>query len=551
MILDQNSPNIKQPQTSTIPNDHPIENSKEFTESVYVTSFPDRNVVNNLSNTLLNDVLDSNKTHTIDKKSHHQKASLGTYAKLSAIRENKGIAADNKSRYRLLKTSRRLIRELCQHKHKMAQCHHGFIPHANPTLQDNGTGKGYSWGNVIKCDNPYCPVCSVRVAHELRHKLAQAVSNASTQGLKVVMMTLTCQHDARHTALDNVKAMIRAWNKFRGCRKYRELFDAHGVVDYIRVTDATFNPINGNHFHFHVLLFIDQKQYDSQIWQNPPSWNFDDIDQNGHFWQIFQHWQAQLNKLDRTCLARYALDIRQTDDYVADYVAKIGHAPQGAEWDITAEASLSPLKRASDNHYTLHQLLILADKGDTWAAGMWSQYIDAMKHRSHVQWSKGLQDRLGVGETPLDDKVIDMLAQFKPTFEATRAAWRYLRADRNIRADLLVAANNGDYELVARELAKCDVIGLFLQNNGDDPPAAGWHVVSNYDLSTAKHTVLGRVYVHQGKVVDAHASVVIVPTIDKMRVNPGTHKSPTNKIMRLPTQLRLLKGVDAGDNMRN
>lgn len=539
MILDQNPNNIKPPQDNK-DSHSPLEYSKEFTKTLDVVSFPDKKVINNLLNISLN----TNKHHTITKNSQAQKRSLGTYAELSAKPENKGIQPVDKKRYRLGKLARKLVKEKCMKKHRIAECHYSFVPHANPTLYDNGAGHGYSWGNVVKCSSPYCPICSVRISHDLRGKLARAVSNGSAQGLKVVMMTLTCQHDARHRAGDNVNAMISAWNKFRGHRKYKELFDANGVVGYIRVTDETFNSVNGSHFHFHVLLFIESDKFNPDLWTN----NMED--DNSLWWQIVMHWDAQLDKLNRTCAAQYAVDIREADTYVADYIAKIGHEPGNSEWDITAEAALSPLKRGHDEHYTLFQLLVLADKGDDWAGLTYAEYVDAMKHRSRVQWSKGLQERLEIIDTIEDENPVDdSSAEEKPQFVATRPAWRYIREDRNLRADLLVAANNGDYELVARELAKCDVIGLFLQNTDDSSLVDGWHKVTNYNLHTAQDTIIGRVYVHQGKIADAHASVVIIPPADKISNAPGTHKMSDKPACHKPGQLVLWKGGDTGDNV--
>ena len=100
-----------------------------------------------------------------------------------------------------------------------------------------------------------------------------------------------------------------------------------------------------------------------------------------------------------------------------------------------------------------------------------------------------------------------------------------------------------------RELAKWNVIGLFLQNNGDSPLVDGWHRVSNYDLSTGDKSILGRVYVHRGKIADADAIAFIVPSSDKMRSSTGTHKMSDKPASNKPVQLVLLKGGDAGVNL--
>ena len=436
--------------------------------------------------------------------SSDESALLGIYATYSASRsiiDVDEVRNYDQIRYKLLHTQRESLRKYASKKHRIYECHHSFVPNANPELDHNTDTKCSSIHNVKKCENQYCAVCSVRDGYESRQDLARIVAEAFKQDLVPVLLSLNIQHGLQHSCKDNVDAYKRAWGKFTESHRYKkDIRDAYGVFGYYWQIDETFSPINGSHVHGHVVLFIEKDKFDPKDWAN-------DEDEDRLWTLIADHWQAQVHKVGRDCIKKYAVDIQHGDQYIGEYVAKHGTAPKNSKWDITAEATLKTFKRGNhspeEQHYTVLELLMLAHLGDEWASRMYGEYVDAMKGKKRANLSdniKALKDSIEDDELPAVEAE-DTPEQI-PSFEITRPAWRYARNTVNKRGLWLKLHQENRLDELVYDVGECHVKGVFteLVKLTDSKPCDGWHKVESGTYNRDCLLEVGRVFVVKGKI---------------------------------------------------
>jgi hypothetical protein len=442
--------------------------------------------------------------------SSEESASVRIYATYSANRsiiDVDEVRNYDQIRYKLLHTQRESLRKYASKKHRIYECHHSFVPNANPELDYNTGTKRSSIHNVKKCKNQYCAVCSVRDGYESRQRLARIIAEGYKQDLVPVLLTLNLQHGLQHSCKDNVEAYKRAWKKFTEHNTYKKkIRDAYGVYGYYWQIDETFSPINGSHVHGHVVLFIEKDKFDPKDWAN-------DEDEDSLWTLIADHWQSQVHKVGRDCIKKYAVDIQHGDQYIGEYVAKHGTAPKNSKWDITAEATLKTFKRGDhspeEQHYTVLELLMLAHVGDEWASRMYGEYVDAMKGKKRANLSdniKKLEDSIVDDDPPAVEseeapEAEDTPEQI-PSFEITRPAWRYARKTVNKRGLWLKLHQENRLDELVYDVAECHIKGVFteLVKLTNSKPCDGWHKVESGSYNRDCLLEVGRVFVVKGKI---------------------------------------------------
>jgi len=411
-------------------------------------------------------------------------------------------------RYSLLKTQRDSLRRYASKKHRITQCHHNFVPNTNPTIEYNPDTKKSSFHNVMKCENQYCSICSVSDGYQSRQRLARIMTESYKRDLVPVMVTLTMQHDARWTCEDNVRALKAAWSKFTNHNTYKKkIRDAFGIFGYVWSIDETFSPVNGSHVHMHIIFLIESDKFDGKDWAN-------DEDSESLWTLVANHWQAQVNKVGRDCVKKYAVDIQHGDRFIAEYVAKHGKQPKNERWDITAEATLKAFKRGDhspeEQHYTVFELLLLAHFNDTWAMKMYAQYVDAMKGKKRMNLSSSmvkLEKEIEEEETPaVEEDTTD--SDPIPSFEPTRPAWRYARNTVDKRGRWLRLHQENRLTELAHDIAECHVKGEFLDlcKLTDFKPSDGWYKVESGSYHLDSVIEVGRVFVVNGDIKEVTLS---------------------------------------------
>ena len=499
--------------------------------------------INNLQNLRddidLDDIADESQIRY--KMLHSVRKSLLRFSDLTTKRKNKESG----------KT------EVVKVKHRISECHYGFVPSQTPSIKNShGSSR---WHNVKKCNDEFCPVCSVKVGMDMRNEIAGIIAQAYTEGYQVVMMTPTGQHDASHTSSDNVEAMHNAWQFMTKSHRWRNLCEKFGIKGYIRRSEATFNPINGSHHHFHVALLVDDDVFDERDWQRDDG-NEDDL------WRaVTDIWIHSLNRYGRTAqpdvelpngkLKNLAIDFQIGDQYVAEYIAKMGRAPKDCKWDITAEMSMQSVKRSDDDHYSMFELLILCFAGDAWAQSMYAEYVDAMynKHKIELsQLAKDLKKRMPDVEPPQPEQPSgepDPVPEYRPSKDAFRVA----RNSVSKRGHWLELHQRGDKQALMFEVAHAHVLGKFLYSAsiGAKRLKDGWFNVTEVSLQ-GQHdfidsVVTGRVHVVSGRVTevvatlpldDWHYGKWIIEKTDVSEDDPLAAEEPMAKQLEMFNELK-------------
>jgi len=367
------------------------------------------------------------------------------------------LASIEKIRYKLLRTCRDAVMRYGSKDHRLTECHHGFVPDKKPTIANNIHTKSSHFTNVKKCNRPTCPVCSVKVGIEARDKLRIIMAEASRLGLVPVLMTLTGQHDLRHSTDESVQAMVKAWKDLSANTRFRQLLEDFGIWGYARGADETFSPKNGAHYHWHVLLLVEGDKFNEADWEN--RWD----DRFSLYHEVSVLWEWQLAKSGRTAKRGVGVNFQTGDEYIAQYIAKTGKAPKESRFDLAGEITAKTVKLAKDEHYSLFELMLLAHVGDVWATRQYAEYIDATKNQQFLSCSEKVDDLYKNSEIDLYAQVEEPEPQVEPPpkFEIPYDAWRVARNHRNRRADWLKLHQEKRYKELLWDVAHCEVLGKF------------------------------------------------------------------------------------------
>ena len=294
------------------------------------------------------------------------------------------------------------------------------------------------FGGVQTCGSwSSCPVCSARIAEVRRQELRLLEEWAGSQGLRIVMMTLTARH-RRRALRSMVDRLAKARNRMHGRKVYQRL-RAGPIVGTVAVREVTHGQKHGWHPHYHVLYLV---QADT------------DEEARALLEPLRNQWLDCLRKEGLTGTTDRAFHL-QSGDAVSAYLSKHGRdegdrvraEEKRSGWGISEEMTQSRFKRGrgkgEDQSRSPAQILRDASSGDTASGTLWQEYCRVMYRRPQIVWSDGLKDLVGLRE--LEDEEAAEGEEFTEdedqllhTFD--RSSWRYWR---RYRAQLLAAARKG------------------------------------------------------------------------------------------------------------
>jgi hypothetical protein len=299
-------------------------------------------------------------------------------------------------------------------------------------------GADARFGGVQTCGSwSSCPVCSARIAEVRRQELRLLEEWAGSQGLRLVMMTLTARH-RRRALRSMVDRLAKARNRMHGRKVYQRL-RAGPIVGTVAVREVTHGQKHGWHPHYHVLYLVQADTDEEALALLEPLRN---------------QWLDCLRKEGLTGTTDRAFHL-QSGDAVSAYLSKHGRdegdrvraEEKRSGWGISEEMTQSRFKRGrgkgEDQSRSPAQILRDASSGDTASGTLWQEYCRVMYRRPQMVWSDGLKDLVGLRE--LEDEEVAEGEEFTEeedqllhTFD--RSSWRYWR---RYRAQLLAAARKG------------------------------------------------------------------------------------------------------------
>ncbi|RME74964.1 MAG: hypothetical protein D6784_08890 [Chloroflexi bacterium] len=298
------------------------------------------------------------------------------------------------------------------------------------------------YGNLQTCGSVWvCPVCASKIASRRRtDDLTPGVENWTGQGNMVFLATFTMQHLAGDTCSEVLEAITNAHSEFWRFRAGRRIKQVYGIAGKVRSLEVTYGQ-NGWHWHYHVLLFVRDKLSLSQV---------EDMHQ-----EMAEHWQYVVSRSGKFADSVHGFDLRHSDRQVVDYVSKYGSEGEGKidTWTEAHELAMSTVKRSARGGLTPFQILGLSLAGEERAGQLFLEYVEAVKGKKQLHWSKGLRKAVGLLDEKTDEEIATeqeehayLLAQLD------REHWRLI-VENAARGELLKVASLGDQEALREFLS--------------------------------------------------------------------------------------------------
>ena len=234
-----------------------------------------------------------------------------------------------------------------------------------------------------------CPVCAAHIRHARSLDIEEGVRRHLAAGGGLLFLTLTLRHhrgERLHSLLDGL--LLAQRSTFVGA-PWKRAVERYGIVGRIRSTEATYGDANGWHPHLHLLLFLDRPITDEQT---------DDLGA----W-LSDRWAANvarrgllLPSQERGCV----LEAVSSGEDVGRYLAKV------QETAVGLEMARGDLKSSRPDRLLPFDILEAAGTGEAWAVRLWHEYEAATHGRRCIEWSRGLRDRLGMGEDREDSEIV-------------------------------------------------------------------------------------------------------------------------------------------------
>lgn len=274
-----------------------------------------------------------------------------------------------------------------------------------------------------------CPVCAAKIQERRRAEIVKAIDWAKQVGLTPVMVTFTFPHQSFHRLSDMLARQADAFKMLRKGRSWDKLKESIGYAGLIRSLEVTHGE-NGWHPHTHELWFLKTPEALSGarltvLWGNACR-------------------KAGLLTEDPVQLAafnRHSVDVRIADDTASEYLAKQDNS---RAWGVADEIAKATSKAGRKSGVHPHHFLVRHAEGDR---ELYIEYIEAMKGKRQIFWSRGLKANVGVDDVS-DEEIAestedaaDLLGLLSPD------DWKIIRGN-DARAEVLDAAEKGGWKAV-------------------------------------------------------------------------------------------------------
>lgn len=254
-------------------------------------------------------------------------------------------------------------------------------------------GKSAHFRNVYTCGSRCaCAVCSEKIWKDDQREIQNALGTISQKGLYTVMVSFTLQHDRFVRCADSLQILRKALKGLKMGKGWQLIKRRYGLLGSIAVMENTFSFENGHHPHRHEILVMSKPVGDVELVSLQKA--------------MSDRYLRCLADAGGRGLEGVALHVRRADDYVAEYVAKVGHEPQVKRWGASNELTsyAQKVRGAQVEHYKMFQLLDLFSDGNIEAGNAWAEYVEAFTGQAMVRWSQGLRELLEMPKAKTDEQ---------------------------------------------------------------------------------------------------------------------------------------------------
>lgn len=260
-----------------------------------------------------------------------------------------------------------------------------------------------NYGGVMACGSRTCPVCAPTLYAQNRDAIKQAVHAwREGEGGTVLFGTFTIRHHLgqRFDALR--VGVAEAWHAVTGGRGWLSDRRSFGVEHWVRVFEEKWSAESGWHLHIHYLMFVS------------PGFTIESV---GPLLQsMFRRWNrgAQASGFDASMLGQ-DLHVVDSDEAAASVLADYFTKQAGDTASLSAAAVALELTmrdgKFSKHSLTPGEILTLSIAGLGGYPGLWAEYERGMHGRRVIAWSRGLRDRVGIGDELTDTDAAQLEAE--------------------------------------------------------------------------------------------------------------------------------------------
>jgi hypothetical protein len=353
---------------------------------------------------------------------------LGTIAKLPAkALESQAAKAGER---RLLRFSlQSAARELLP-RERVSKCLRAPIPSAaSIDVYRSAEFSTAHYGGLQVCASVWCcPVCSAKITERRRLDLSAGVGFwRSEAGGFLLLVTYTLRHNAGDSLAAVLSPLLAAFQKVHEDRWWVNFSAEHRIYGKVRALEVT-HGASGWHPHLHCLYFIGSGDL--------PAVNAFEL-------ALKARWLELLRRQGRDASWQNGVDIRMSDEDIAEYIAKYAKGP---EWTIEHEMTKSPAKIGKNGGRTAFQLLKDYSEGDEMSGRLFMQYAVNFKGKSQLHWSKGLRSLLRMDVEQSDEELAKSMEKDALLLASlSRDQWRAILGN-DARAELLNVAAAGDID---------------------------------------------------------------------------------------------------------
>ena len=315
-------------------------------------------------------------------------------------------------------------------RYRVCDCRH--VTHGDVGVMRSIEHQSCFYKGLVTCGSVWaCPVCASVIQERRRAEIAQAIAWAESQGLVVVLVTLTFPHYTWHRLTNLISQQREAFKRFRKGKAYDKL----KPVGLIRSLEVTHGDRNGWHPHTHELWFCEPDKVPCQsslanLWKSACSrvglLDTDNLDQLAAF-------------------LVHSVDVKR-DMTAGDYLAK---QDDSRSWGFAEEVSKATSKAGRSKGVHPHHFLVRGSHGDS---ERFTEYVQAMKGARQLFWSPGLKSRVGLDD--LDDKTLADESQQSADLLALLSLddWKLIHGN-SAHSELLDAAESGGVSAIRALIA--------------------------------------------------------------------------------------------------
>lgn len=293
--------------------------------------------------------------------------------------------------------------------------------------------RGGRWrcAGLMRCARIDCPECGIVILTERQNEIETAADRwVRFHGGTLAFLTFTFSHRASDEYATAADVRAAAWKFIGDGPALKRDRKRYGIGGMIRVNEDTWSDAFGWHCHIHVLVFLRHKPGSPEATAAI----------KGAAAAFFKRWRFGVVKLGRKA-SKLGFDAHEVSGSegaraMGDYLTKQLDVPKrelGAAMarELVGSGLKSAGRKVETAHYSVTDLLDLAESGDEHAAALYFERELATKGRRSIAWTNGLRDEVGLREADTDADVAALddveRVEDRLVFSIPQRAWSKLR----------------------------------------------------------------------------------------------------------------------------